>query len=113
MTNEQAMVTEFHQRFEIVVHSAPTVPDSKTTELRVRLIEEEFGELRDALGKDDLPAIAKELADLLYVVYGTAAGTFSASRCSQRLAALSIAESWPLAFSPAISALQVRRISRA
>ena len=73
MTNEQAMVTEFHQRFDIVVHPAPTVPDSKTTELRVRLIEEEFGELRDALGKDDLPAIAKELADLLYVVYGTAA----------------------------------------
>jgi predicted HAD superfamily Cof-like phosphohydrolase len=73
MINEQAMVTEFHQTFDIVVNSAPTVPDPKTTQLRIGLIEEEFGELRDALAKGELPAIAKELADLLYVVYGTAA----------------------------------------
>jgi predicted HAD superfamily Cof-like phosphohydrolase len=73
MTNEQAMVTEFHHTFDIVVNSTPTLPDPKTTQLRVRLIEEEFGELQEALAKAELPAIAKELADLLYVVYGTAA----------------------------------------
>jgi predicted HAD superfamily Cof-like phosphohydrolase len=72
MTNEQTMVTEFHETFDIVVNSTPTVPDSKTTQLRLRLIEEEFDELREALAKTDMPAIAKELADLLYVVYGTA-----------------------------------------
>ena len=73
MTNEQTMVTEFHRTFDIVANSAPTIPDAKTTQLRVRLIEEEFAELREALAKAELPAIAKELADLLYVVYGTAA----------------------------------------
>jgi predicted HAD superfamily Cof-like phosphohydrolase len=36
------------------------------------LIQEEFDELKHAMAHDDLPAIAKELADLLYVVYGTA-----------------------------------------
>jgi predicted HAD superfamily Cof-like phosphohydrolase len=36
------------------------------------LIQEEFDELKEAMGKHDLAAIAKELADLLYVVYGTA-----------------------------------------
>jgi predicted HAD superfamily Cof-like phosphohydrolase len=36
------------------------------------LIQEEFAELREALGQRDIEAVAKELADLLYVVYGTA-----------------------------------------
>jgi predicted HAD superfamily Cof-like phosphohydrolase len=40
--------------------------------LRERLIHEEFEELKEAMAKNDLAGIAKELADLLYVVYGTA-----------------------------------------
>ena len=36
------------------------------------LIQEEFDELREALAQQDIEAVAKELADLLYVVYGTA-----------------------------------------
>jgi predicted HAD superfamily Cof-like phosphohydrolase len=36
------------------------------------LIEEEFGELREAMAQGAVSQIAKELADLLYVVYGTA-----------------------------------------
>jgi len=40
--------------------------------LRERLIQEEFDELKEAMKAGDLPAIAKELADLLHVVYGTA-----------------------------------------
>ncbi|MFM8540021.1 MAG: MazG nucleotide pyrophosphohydrolase domain-containing protein, partial [Nitrospira sp.] len=43
-----------------------------TRALRVRLIQEEFDELREALAQADPAAVAKELADLLYVVYGTA-----------------------------------------
>lgn len=72
MTDEQSMVEEFHRKFEILVQERPTIPNGSTTELRVRLIQEEFDELKEALAREDLAAVAKEMADLLYVVYGTA-----------------------------------------
>jgi predicted HAD superfamily Cof-like phosphohydrolase len=72
MIDEQAMVDDFHRTFDIVVNPAPTVVDARTRELRVKLIQEEFDELREALAAEDLSSIAKEMADLLYVVYGTA-----------------------------------------
>ncbi|MGH7256101.1 MAG: MazG nucleotide pyrophosphohydrolase domain-containing protein, partial [Nitrospirales bacterium] len=50
----------------------PQVPDEATSRLRVNLIREEFEELQQALAQGDTVALAKELADLLYVVYGTA-----------------------------------------
>jgi predicted HAD superfamily Cof-like phosphohydrolase len=68
----QSMVEEFHRLFSIVVHQTPTVIDEQTRILRERLIHEEFEELKEAMAKNDLFAVAKELADLLYVVYGTA-----------------------------------------
>jgi predicted HAD superfamily Cof-like phosphohydrolase len=72
MTDQQRMVEEFHRRFDILTGSVPVVPDEATKALRVKLIQEEFDELREALVQEDLSAMAKELADLLYVVYGTA-----------------------------------------
>jgi predicted HAD superfamily Cof-like phosphohydrolase len=72
MTDEQQMVEEFHRTFDIVVAAAPTVPEAATQALRVKLIQEEFHEVEEAIGRHHLPDIAKELADLLYVVYGTA-----------------------------------------
>ena len=72
MTDEQNMVTSFHRQFGIVVQTTPTLLDEATRQLRVTLIQEEFDELQEALAHPDLAAIAKELADLLYVVYGTA-----------------------------------------
>ncbi len=72
MADEQAMVQAFHRTFDIVANQVPTVVDERTRELRVRLIQEEFDELKEALASDDLSSIAKEMADLLYVVYGTA-----------------------------------------
>lgn len=72
MIDEQSMVEEFHRKFDILVQARPAVPDAATKDLRVRLIQEEFDELKEALGQEDLSAIAKEMADLLYVVYGTA-----------------------------------------
>jgi len=68
----QAMVEQFHRLFDIVVQERPDLVDERTRVLRERLIQEEFDELKEAMGKGDLPAIAKELADLLYVAYGTA-----------------------------------------
>lgn len=72
MNESQRMVEEFHRQFEILVNRIPTIPEEMTRRLRVRLIEEEFSELKEAMVKQDLVALAKELADLLYVVYGTA-----------------------------------------
>ena len=72
MTEMQRMVEEFHQKFELRAEPAPVIPDEATRQLRVRLIQEEFDEVKEALAKKDLNGIAKELADLLYVVYGTA-----------------------------------------
>jgi len=72
MAGEQAMVEAFHRTFDIVVNPAPTVADMRTCGLRVALIQEEFDELKKALVAEDLSSIAKEMADLLYVVYGTA-----------------------------------------
>ena len=72
MSDEQEMVTAFHRAFDIAIGTLPAVPDAATCVLRVSLIQEEFAELREALSQRDIEAVAKELADLLYVVYGTA-----------------------------------------
>ena len=72
MYEAQKMVREFHRQFDIHVAESPSVPDAKITALRERLIQEEFDELKEAMKAGNLPGIAKELADLLYVVYGTA-----------------------------------------
>jgi predicted HAD superfamily Cof-like phosphohydrolase len=72
MSDAQRMVTEFHRAFDIVIGTTPAVPDEATCALRVNLIQEEFDEVRVALAQRDVEAVAKELADLLYVVYGTA-----------------------------------------
>jgi len=72
MSDAQAMVEEFHRTFDILVHLSPTIVDERTRELRINLIQEEFEELKDALTHGDLKSISKEIADLLYVVYGTA-----------------------------------------
>jgi predicted HAD superfamily Cof-like phosphohydrolase len=72
MVHEQSMVEAFHRMFDIVVNPVPTVADGSTRRLRIQLIQEEFDELKEALAAEDLSSIAKEMADLLYVVYGTA-----------------------------------------
>jgi len=72
MSDEQKMVLAFHRAFDIVIGTSPAIPDEATRALRMNLIQEEFDELREALTQQDIEAVAKELADLLYVVYGTA-----------------------------------------
>jgi len=72
VTDEQSMVEEFHRKFEIVIQGIPADLTDETKRLRVRLIQEEFDELKEAMVAGPLSSVAKELADLLYVVYGTA-----------------------------------------
>ena len=69
-TDPQLMVKRFHRLFDIVVQQTPGLVDERTRVLRERLIQEEFDELKEAMAKEDLPAVAKELADLLVGVTG-------------------------------------------
>lgn len=72
MNQEQKSVEEWHRIFGVRVNKTPTIVDPATAQLRLRLISEEFGELRRAVEQEDLVKIADGLADLLYVIYGTA-----------------------------------------
>lgn len=72
MTDEQTMVQDFHRKFEILIQTAPTNLTEDIQQLRVRLIQEEFDELKESMATGNLASVAKEMADLLYVVYGTA-----------------------------------------
>lgn len=72
MNKIQKQVTEFHRAFDIKEEPVPTLPDVKTAELRVELIDEEFKELKEALITHDLVEIADALGDLLYVTFGAA-----------------------------------------
>ena len=45
-------------------------PNDKITSLRFELIQEELGELKDAIDKKDIKEVADALTDILYVTYG-------------------------------------------
>lgn len=65
------MVREFHEAFGVEIRDTPGIPSGDVEELRGHLISEEYGELMEALAAGDLVAIAKESADLIYVILGT------------------------------------------
>lgn len=80
MTNFE-QVAEFHEVFNLLKNETPTVPTLKSVLLRKKLIAEEYNELMaeldphiNSVGTEEIniPALAKELADLLYVCYGMA-----------------------------------------
>ena len=72
MTEEQLKVQEFHKLFNVPIAYAPCIPDKKTCDLRYSLIKEEADELKVAMERHDIIEVADALADLLYVVYGSA-----------------------------------------
>ena len=79
-TNFQ-QIEEFQRAAGAKRPSAPTVPSAEILRLRQQLIREEFAEVTEAIEKltavspngntPDVTELAHELADLLYVVYGT------------------------------------------
>jgi predicted HAD superfamily Cof-like phosphohydrolase len=72
MNKEQLQVRDFHRAFNILEKETPTIPDEKTKILRMNLIKEEVAELEEAFNNNDIIKIADGIADILYVVYGTA-----------------------------------------
>jgi predicted HAD superfamily Cof-like phosphohydrolase len=66
-------VGDFHRSYELPVASAPSAAiPAEQAALRQSLIDEETGELRDAVAAGDIVAIADALADIVYVAFGTA-----------------------------------------
>ena len=70
-------VQDFHRRFGLASRDAPTTGPGlgaaeEQVSLRRRLVEEEVGELADAVAAQDLVAVADALADIVYVALGTA-----------------------------------------
>jgi predicted HAD superfamily Cof-like phosphohydrolase len=68
-----AAVAEFHAAFNLPSQTQPSINVERSLEeLRVSLLEEEVSELVTATHARDLVGIADALADITYVVYGTA-----------------------------------------
>ncbi len=68
-----AAVAEFYAAFNLPRRTQPSIDVEKSLEiLRISLLEEEVGELVTATRARDLTGIADALADITYVVYGTA-----------------------------------------
>jgi len=63
-------VKEFHATFGHPVVENPSIPSKERCELRVRLIQEELDELKEAIEQGDLVECADAFADLQYVLNG-------------------------------------------
>ncbi len=66
-------VTEFHRAYDLPAPTSPCELQDSRQMLRHNLIQEEFDEYVGAVIRGDLIEIADALADLTYVVVGTAA----------------------------------------
>ena len=65
-------VKEFHEKFQIAIPAKAGLPDNDTRELRKRLLNEEYQEYLLGEANNDLVEISDALADMLYIIYGTA-----------------------------------------
>jgi predicted HAD superfamily Cof-like phosphohydrolase len=66
-------VAAFHRAFDLPLRVLPSADvGDELAALRVRLLAEELGELKDATATRDIVGIADALADIVYVAYGTA-----------------------------------------
>ncbi len=72
MKDAYRMVAEFHRAFGVDAPDAPRALTIGRLALRFSLIEEECHEFCAAANSEDMDGIAKELADIVYVVIGTA-----------------------------------------
>ncbi len=71
MKKELELVQEFHDKFKVLVSEKPSFISPKRYENRYRLMKEEVEEYLVSVKKSDMQNLAKELADILYAVYGT------------------------------------------
>jgi predicted HAD superfamily Cof-like phosphohydrolase len=66
------LVRAFHEAFGVPCAPVPSIPPHDVEVLRRKLIREEHEEWRDASHEQNIVQIADALADMLYVIHGTA-----------------------------------------
>lgn len=67
-----ALVREFHETFHLPMSDVPALVDGNLARQRHQILLKEVTEVYTAVLQNDLPGIAQELADCVYVLYGTA-----------------------------------------
>lgn len=65
-------VAHFHNVFGQPIVDKPALPSIERRELRERLLQEEFTEYMQASANDDIVEVADAIADIIYVLLGTA-----------------------------------------
>ena len=63
-------VKKFMKTFGQEVKNRPAFPEEKIQNLRIKLIDEELKEFREAIKNKDIVEVADALTDILYVTYG-------------------------------------------
>lgn len=71
MKKQIDLVKDFHKKFKALVSGSPCLIPQDRSENRYRLMRDEVEEYLTAVQDEDIKKIAKELADILYAVYGT------------------------------------------
>jgi len=65
------MVKAFHEKFKVPVLATPSLVSGDRSDFRHALMAGEVDEYLAGVQDEDLANVAKELADVLYAVYGT------------------------------------------
>ena len=71
MNKQLSQVLEFHEKFSVPVGQEPRLLKEARSRLRHSFMAEEVEEYIEGVESKDLSNIAKELADIIYVTYGT------------------------------------------
>jgi predicted HAD superfamily Cof-like phosphohydrolase len=71
MKEQIKLVRDFHEKFGIERSDSPCSVDEAIANRRYRFMREEVDEYLEGAKEQDLPNVAKELADILFTVYGT------------------------------------------
>lgn len=71
MKKQIDLVKDFHKKFKALVSGSPCLISQDRSENRYRLMRDEVEEYLTAVQDENIEKIAKELADILYAVYGT------------------------------------------
>jgi len=71
MEKQLNLVKKFHEKFKAPILGEPSLIPADRSSTRHRLMREEVEEYLKGVQNGDIENIAKELADILYTVYGT------------------------------------------
>ncbi len=71
MRKQMDSVKEFHAKYKVLISKNPSLIAEDRYNNRYRLMKDEVDEYLEGARNGDLENIAKELADILYAVYGT------------------------------------------